>query len=180
MLSNYSTRINGKLNITDTSTLQPKSISPYTILANNTAATANVTAQQFRDTSGTYSGTITWTGTTAPSGATNHSYRLTQVGKCVTIYIALVYATNGSTLTALQVTLPTGAPTPIQPTGITSANSIIYPLSAQFSSSANVVANAGIRGALRNNASANGFELYLTFSGTAIANAIITCQYWTN
>jgi hypothetical protein len=149
-------------------------------MANNTNGTANATAQAYRDTSGVYNGTITWTGTTAPSGATTHTYRLTQVGKCVTIHVALIYATNGSALTGLQVTLPTGAPTPVQPTGITTANSYMYPISAQLSTSTNVLANAAVRGALRNNATANGFELFITFGSTGIANAILTCQYWTN
>ena len=180
MLSSYSTRINGKLNIADTSTLQRKSIPAYTILANNTVATANVTAQQFRDTSGVYSGTITWTGTTAPSGATTHTYRLTQVGKCVTIHIALVYATNGAGLTAVQMTLPSGAPTPAQPTGLTGALANMYPINGQIANVANTIIAGQTRGFLRNNTAGNGYEIILNFQTSALGQVGVIAQYWTN
>ena len=181
MLSTYSTRINGKLNIADTSTLQRKSIPAYSILANNTSATANVTAQQFRDTSGVYSGTITWTGTTAPSGATNHTYRLTQVGKCVTLHIALVFATNGASLTAVQMTLPSGAPVPAQPTGLTGSIFNMYPVKVELVNTSNqVILSSSARGFVRNNTGATGFEIYATFVGAAVGQVGVIAQYWTN
>lgn len=181
MLSNYSTRINSKLNIADTSNLQSKSISSYTILANNTNATANVTAQQFRDTSGTYAGTITWTGTTAPSGATTHTYRLTQVGKCVTLHIALVFATNGSGLTAVQMTLPANAPTPVQPTGLTGSIYNMYPVKCELVNTSNqVILSSSARGFVRNNTGANGYEIFITFSTAGPGQVGVIAQYWTN
>lgn len=183
MLTNYARTnlVNTKLNITDTSTLQPKSIPSYTFLANNTTSIGNATTQTFKDTSGTYSGTITWTGTTAPSGATNHSYRLTQVGKCVTLHIALVYATNGSALTAVQMTLPSGAPTPVQPSGLTAASTNMYPVNSQLvNSSNNVILSSTLRGYLRNNAAGNGYEILLNFISSAPGQVGVTLQYWTN
>jgi hypothetical protein len=165
----------------DTTAFQRKSIPSYTFLANNTTAMANATAQAFRDTSGVYNGTITWTGTTAPSGATNHSYRLTQVGKCVTLHIALVYASNGAALTAVTLTLPSGAPTPVQPTGLTGASSNMYPVNGQLASSANnSILSAASRGFLRNNAAGNGFEILLNFGSIAPGQLGVTVQYWTN
>ena len=165
----------------DTTAFQRKSLSANTIMANNTSATANATAQAFRDTSGTYSGTITWTGTTAPSGATNHSYRLTQVGKCVTLHIALVFATNGVGLTAVQMTLPAGAPTPVQPTGLTGSIFNMYPVSSQIVNSVNqLIFGSQSRGFLRNNTAANGFEIYITFSTSGLGQVGATVQYWTN
>lgn len=164
----------------DTTVFQRKSIPSYSILANNTSATANVTLQSFRDTSGTYSGTITWTGTTAPSGATNHSYRLTQVGKCVTLHIALVFATNGAGLTAVQMTLPSGAPTPVQPAGLTGASTNMYPVNGQIVNSANSILSSSSRGYLRNNTSGNGFDILINFATAALAQVGVTLQYWTN
>jgi hypothetical protein len=175
-----SNRINLKLNIADTSALQRKSIPANSFLANNTSAIANVTAQTFKDTSGVYSGTLTWTGTTAPSGATNHTYRYTQVGKCVTINISLVYATNGTQITRLVATLPSGAPTPAQPTGLTGASQIIYVTYAQLITSTNTTSNAIARSTFRNNAANNGFEFLIDCSILSAAQASITCQYWTN
>jgi hypothetical protein len=171
-----------KLNIVDTSTLQRKSLSAYTILANNTAATANVTAQQFRDTSGVYpNASVTWTGTTPPSGTNNHTYRLTQVGKCVTLHIALVYATNGASLTAVQLTLPSGAPTPAQPTGLTGSIYNMYPVKAEIVNASNqAILSSTARGFLRNNTAANGFEIFLTFSTASPGQLGVIAQYWTN
>jgi len=89
----------------DTSAFQRKNVAAYTFKANNTSAAANSTDQVFRDTAGTYSSTITWTGTTAPSGTANHSFRFTRVGKQVTANIHLNYGTAGSTFTAVQMAL---------------------------------------------------------------------------
>jgi len=176
-----SNRINLKLNIVDTSALQRKSIPAYTILANKTPATANATAQTFRDTSGVYDGSITWTATTAPSGATNHSYRLTQIGKFVTLNISLVYATNGNSTSAILLTLPSNAPTPAQPTGLTGANQYIYVLNCQLATSANLMAStAQTRGMMRNNSANNGVELFASWVGSSIAQVNLTIQYWTN
>lgn len=182
MLTNYARTnlVNTKLNISDTSVFDRKSISAYSFNANNTNVTANVTSQSFRDTSGTYNGTITWTGTTAPSGATNHSYRLTQVGKCVTLHIALVFATNGAGLTAVQMTLPSGAPTPVQPTGLTAASTNMYPVNGQIVNSANTILSSSSRGFLRNNSAGNGFEILINFATAALAQVGVTLQYWTN
>jgi hypothetical protein len=127
MLSNYARTnlVNTKLNISDTSTLQPKSISSYSILANNTNATANATAQIFKQFGNqTYSDSITFTGVSTPSGATNHSYRWSQIGNLVTLHITLTYATTGS-LSQVAIEIPDGLPAPILPTGLTANNDII-------------------------------------------------------
>jgi hypothetical protein len=176
-----SNRINGKLNIADTSSLQRKSIPSYTFLANNTSATANASAQAFKDTSGTYTGTITWSGTTAPSGATNHSYRWTRIGKMVTINISLVYATAGASLNQVVITLPADAPTPVQPTGLTSASNMLYPTIAQVNiGNQSTLTSATVRGMMRNNAANNGFEFLINTAAQASINAFVTCTYFTN
>ena len=174
-----SNRINLKLNIADTSTLQPKSIQAYSFLGNNTPATANATAQYFKDTSGTYTGTITW-GTSAPTGATTHTYRWTRIGNMVTLNISLVYATvsalaNGSVTFAL----PADAPTPIKPTGLNSASAYLYPAIGNTGTALTNIA-AAIRGGLRNNSSNNGFEIFVTFTASTAIYAQTTVTYYTN
>jgi hypothetical protein len=127
MLSNYARTnlVNTKLNISDTSTLQPKSISSYSILANNTSGTANATAQIFKQFGNqTYSDSITITGASNPSGAINHSFRWSQIGNLVTLHITLTYATVGS-LSQVAIEIPDGLPAPILPTGLTANNDII-------------------------------------------------------
>jgi hypothetical protein len=190
-VNNQTADANGNITIStssDTTSLsnrinlkQNSALTSYSFIANNTPSTANATAQQFRDTSGVYSGTITFTGTTAPSGATNHSYRLTQVGKCVTLHIALVFATNGAALTAVQMTLPTGAPTPVQPAGLTGSIFNMYPVTSQLVNSVNqVILSSQARGFIRNNTAANAFEIFITFSTAAVGQVGVTVQYWTN
>jgi hypothetical protein len=115
--SNYvatKTNVATKLNISDTSTFQRKSISSYSIMANNTPSAANTTAQVFNDSSyKTYpSANITWTGGTAPTTLTISTYSFTQIGKMVSLYILLVYTNSGSTPTSLTLQIPSDVPQP--------------------------------------------------------------------
>jgi hypothetical protein len=178
--ASLSNRINQRLLITDTSVFDRKLIPANSFLANNTAAAANSTATFFKDTSGTYTGTITWTGTTAPSGATNHSYRWTRIGKMVTLNIELVYATNGGAITALQIDLPSDCPAPAEPAGLTGASQNMYPVLIWTSSSTNVLLAAAHRGFLRNNAGNTGHDFLFNFTSHAPNTAHITITYWTN
>jgi hypothetical protein len=174
-----SNRINEKLSATDTSALQRKSIAAYSFSANNTSATANATAQYFKDTSGTYTGTITW-GTSAPTGATTHTYRWTRIGNMVTLNISLVYATvSASANGSVTFALPADAPTPIKPTGLNSASAYLYPAIGNTGTALTNIA-AGIRGGLRNNSGNNGFEIFVTFTASTAIYAQTTVTYYTN
>jgi hypothetical protein len=174
-----SNRINLKLNIADTSLLQSKSISSYTILANNTTASANAQALPFKDTSGTYTGSIAWNGTAPTSG--NLTYRWTRIGKMVTINISLVYANAGSANSTLTVALPSDAPTPSKPAGLTSALNNLYPIVGSVNiTNQSTLTNSGTRGFLRNNTANNGFEFNLGYTATTAVNAFITCTYYTD
>jgi hypothetical protein len=108
------TNVATKLNISDTSTFQRKSISSYSIMANNTPSAANTTAQVFNDSSyKTYpSANITWTGGTAPTTLTTSTYSFTQIGKMVSLYILLVYSNSGSSPTSLTLQIPSDCPQP--------------------------------------------------------------------
>ena len=163
----------------DTTVFQRKSISSYTFLANNTSATANATAQYFKDTSGTYTGTITWNGTAPTSGT--FTYRWTRIGKMVNINISLIYAVIGASNSTLTVTLPSDAPTPAKPAGLTSALNQLYPIVGSVNiTNASTLTNSATRGFLRNNAANNGFEFVLNYSAPTAANAYITCTYFTD
>jgi hypothetical protein len=180
MLTNYAktSLVNAKFNTTDTSNLQQKSLPAYSIPGNGTYQTANAQSIYFKDTSGTYTGSITWTGTTAPSGTTNHSYRWTRIGKLVSLNINLLYSTNGSALTAVTITLPSDAPIPSQPSGMTSANDNLYPIYAQIINPSNdLILASQIRGTLRNNSSNNGYEFNIGFATASPGQLTITIQY---
>jgi hypothetical protein len=97
------------------------SIGAYKILANNTNASAVPTEQVFKDiTEKTLSNTnIVWTGTTAPSGTSNHTYRWSQVGRLVTLRVNLIYTTaaNGVTMVSIPFDNMSDLPVPATVTG---------------------------------------------------------------
>jgi hypothetical protein len=182
MLSNYARTnlVNTKLNISDTSTLQPKSISSYSILANNTTATANAQALPFKDTSGVFTSSIVYNNGTAPTSG-NLSYRWTRIGKMVTINISLVYANAGSGNSSITIALPSDAPTPTKPAGLTSASNLLYPcLGGVNATNQSTLSNSAFRGFLRNNAANNGFEFFVNHGTTTPINVFVTCTYFTD
>lgn len=178
--ASLSNRINQRLLISDTSVFDRKQLPAYSFMANGTSTAANSVATYFKDTSGTYTGTITWTGSTAPSGATNHSYRWTRIGKMVTLNIMLVYATNGGAITALQIDLPSDCPAPVEPAGLTGASQNMYPVLIWTSSSTNILLGASQRGFLRNNTGNTGHDFLFNFTSHNPNTAHITITYWTN
>lgn len=177
--ASLSNRINTKLNISDTSVFDRKLIPANSFLANNTAAAANSVATFFKDTSGTYTGTVTWTGTTAPSGTTNFNYRYSRVGRAVNLSITLNYATQGNALTAMVVPFQADFPTPSQPAGLTSASDLLFPANVQFTvNNPQTLFNAVSRSYLRRNSSNNGFEIVSNFGSGAIRTALINVTYF--
>lgn len=164
----------------DTSVFDRKRIAPYSFLANNTNAAANSTTTAFRDTSGTYTGNITWTGTTAPSGATNHSFRIVQVGRMVTVTIFLVYATNGAGLGQVVLDLPASAPPVAEPPGLTGANQNMYPVTIWFAASNNSILSNAARGFIRNNPSNTANDIIIQASASAPNSVHLTVTYYTN
>jgi hypothetical protein len=178
--STLSTRIDTKLAITDTSVFQRKSLASYTFQANNTTATANATAQTFKDSgSKVYGGTLTWT-SASPSGASNLTYRWSQIGKLVTLRINISYAT-AATLTQLVATLPSDCPSPEIPTGLNAASTILFPVTGYLFTSPTTptpTTAAATIGYLRTNASNNGFEIVLLRGSGSVAAAYIIVNYF--
>lgn len=127
-----------------------------------------------------YTGTITWTGTTAPSGATNHTYNWSLTNNLVTLKITLVYATIGSALTAVSVTLPTDCPTPLKPTGLTAASNILYTGNGLFLNSLTGVPSASNRVLFKSNAANNGFEINSNGPSGGYLFTDIIVQYFTS
>ena len=177
--STLSTRIDAKVNISDTSVFQRKSVAAFTFRANNTASTANATDQVFRDSSTlTYSGTITWTGTTAPSGATSHRYRWCQIGKQVTITFTINYATAGSALSAVKLTLPVGCPAPTNFGTLTGANDILGSAWGFLGTATSTVSTGRVL--LQNNATNNGYEFNISAASANYKVAGFTLTYFTD
>lgn len=154
-------------------------INAYSFLANNTNASATPTEQTFENlTNQTYSGNIVWTGGSAPSGTTEHTYSLSQIGNLVTLIINLSYGTaGGATLTAVACELPSTAPTPTLPTSVSAVGEVLNYGSGLISAlkTANTVFNSV---ALRIK-STGVYEVAVTRTvGVAAKQAYITIQYF--
>jgi hypothetical protein len=158
-----------------------KSTSAYSIKANNTASTANETEFTFIQSGlSSYSGTITWTGTTAPSGTESHSFNWQQIGNMVQLNLNLHYATAGNGLTAVVMTLPSGLPNPVRPTGFTGASERLYIGSGRLSTTdTGNLSNAG-ECFLRTNAGDSGFEILISQASGNYKNVQLTIEYFTS
>jgi len=105
---------NGKIGASDTSVFQRKSISSYSVMANNTNAAANTTALPFHSApDAAYTGVIGFTtGSTNPSGASILRYTWNQIGNLVTFRFDFTYATASGSLTSIFWEVPSDMPQP--------------------------------------------------------------------
>jgi hypothetical protein len=164
----------------DTSVFQRKELPAYSFVANGTSVAANGAATYFKDTSGTYTGTITW-GSSNPSGTTNHNYKWTRIGKMVNLTVSLVYGTaSAANNTSLTFTLPSDAPTPSEPGGLTAASTYMYPAYCIGGNTLTTVANLGFRGGMRNNSGNNGYEVVMAFNASTFIYFVTTITYFTD
>lgn len=126
-----------------------------------------------------YTDTIVWTATTAPSGTTNFTYNWVKIGNQVTLTISLIYGTNGTGVTVVSMNLPSGAPTPIKPTGLSGASNILYQGSGKMMASVTSTTVVNSLASLRSNSANNGFELIIVQGSGTFTTASITIQYFT-
>lgn len=126
----------------------------------------------------TYASTITWTGTTAPSGTTNHSYRWVRIGTMVTLNISLVYGTAGSALTQVTMALPSDCPAPKEPAGLTAASTLQYP-GAGYLSTGPTAAGVASRVFMLANSGDNGYNIIIVAGSTNARVGQATVTYFT-
>lgn len=94
---------------------------------NGTTASWGAAAGQIDSARKTMSSTITWTGTTAPSGTATNTYRWSQTGKLVTLSVHLAYSIAGTSITEAKFDLPSDLPLPELPAGFsTSSDYSVY------------------------------------------------------
>jgi hypothetical protein len=162
---------------------QSTSLSAYSFRANNTNTTANATDNTFKDIAEqVYSGSITWTATTAPSGATNHSYRWSQVGKLVTLRLTLIYANAGVSVTSVTCGLPPDCPVPEIPSGSTANGSALYNGSGTLATAVvgdgmSPSVNGGIS-ELKINSGGTGYEIKIYRGSAGYRSARAVIQYY--
>lgn len=128
---------------------------------------------------GVFTGGITWTGTTAPSGTTSHSYNWQKVGNLVTLNVTLFYQNTGTALTSVVMDFMNNFPTPVKPDGLTNASEVLYNGSGDLRQTATSSVNLLASCLLRSNSSNNGFQLIITQASISAKIAKITIQYFT-
>jgi ribosomal protein L35AE/L33A len=150
----------------------------YTFRANNTNGTAVGQFQAFKNlTNQVYSGTIVWTGGSAPTIPTN-TYSLSQIGNLVTLIVNLSYANaGGGTLTSVAFELPNTAPTPALPTSVTSVGNVISYGSGTMTATKQIQSTLLSFCALRIK-STGVYEIAITRSVGTYTQAYATIQYF--
>lgn len=125
----------------------------------------------------TLASTISWTGTTAPSGTTNHTYQWTQVGKMVTVRFSLAYSVSGTALTEVLVDFPSDLPAPATVTGIAVTNNAYTGYGGFLTSIANPLVATG-RVGIKSTSGVYQIRCIAASANAAYAQLVVT--YWTN
>lgn len=138
---------------------------------------ANLIGTNLTYTNQTYTGTIVWTGGTAPSGATQHTYSLSRVRNLVTLTINLSYATaGGAALTSVAFELPNTAPTPAS---VTSVGEILNYGTGMLAVAKTIPTTNAAFCALRiKSTSPNVYEVIINRTASTYKYAYATIQYF--
>jgi hypothetical protein len=128
---------------------------------------------------GTYTGGITWTGTTAPSGTTSHTYNWQKAGNLVTLNVTLFYQNSGTALTSVVMDFMNDFPNPLKPDGLSGASEVLYNGSGDLRQTPTSTGIIPASSLLRSNASNDGFQLVITQGSISAKIAKITISYFT-
>lgn len=157
-----------------------KVLSGYSMLVNNTGVSAEAQGIYFRQSNLTvYTGTVTWTGTTAPSGVTSHTYNWIRIGNLVTLNITLFYATTGTGNTSVVIPFLSDFPTAVKPSGLSGVNNLLYNGTGDFRQTATSSTALINTVALKSNLDNTGFEIVMTQATTPTKVVKMTIQYFT-
>lgn len=127
--------------------------------------------------SAAYTGTLTWTATTAPSGTADHTHSWTRVGDMVFGRLTIAFATAGSAVTALVADWPTGWPDPEIPSSFNVASSRFVCGSGGLSTGiVNQIANNG-KPSIGLDATGSNKVLYLDSASTSARIAHFSVTY---
>ena len=154
-----------------------KSMGAYSFRVNNTNATANATETTYKSVAEqSFSPTVTWGGTTSPSGTLTANYSWEQIGIVCISRFNLIYTSAGSANTSAYFALPSDMPAPYIPSGFSGASAILYIGVGNFNTSLTTAATASYKAFIRRNSANNGFEVFVTGTGVnaLVLNASIT------
>lgn len=122
-------------------------------------------------------GTVTFTAGTAPSGASNLSYQWTQMGKCVTVRLNMLYAVAGATVTQVVVTWPADLPIPSAPMGFTGSGAGQYTGTGGAATLATSTPAAATKACIRLLSGVP--QLFATFTSASTMAFFLTVTYFT-
>ena len=154
-----------------------KSMGAYAFRVNNTNALANATETNFRSQAEqSFSPTVTWGGTAAPSSMLNANYSWQLIGTVCTSRFNILYNSPGTVNTSAYFPLPSDMPTPYIPNGFSVASAILYIGVGNFNASLTANATASYKAYIRRNGTSNGFDVFVTGTGVnaLVLNASIT------
>jgi len=155
------------------SSIPVPSQSAYTVLANNTNASAVPTEQVYKDVGQqTYTATPTWSGT-APTTILANTYEWSQIGSTVNVRISLSYNT-GQSSTSVILPMPADMPAPASITGFTGALDVLSYGSGMMLNATTSTAVTGARNCLlRRNAANTGYEFFVNVSIAVTTKVVI-------
>lgn len=157
-----------------------KILPAYSMLANNTGIPAIGQETYFRQSGmSVYTGSPTWSGGTAPSGATSHTYNWIRIGNLVTLNITLFYATTGTSNTSVVIPFLSDFPTPVKPSGLSGTSNLLYNGTGDFRQTATSSIALINTVALRSNSDNTDFEIIMTQASSSTKIAKLTIQYFT-
>lgn len=123
--------------------------------------------------------TVTFTAGAAPSGATNNTYNWTQIGNLVTYQFTLRYASAGTTVTAVNIALPSDMPNPVEQSGLTAASDNLAPLTMRATNGRSGTSTNGSSGSLRRNAGDTAYEFNAAIASGTYSVFMIFGTYFT-
>jgi hypothetical protein len=122
--------------------------------------------------------TISWTGTTAPSGTAQHFYWWTRLDQMVQLWVVLNYENASTSTSRVQIAWPSDVPAPFEWTGLTAADSILYSGFCSVASAPNGSGATG-RGYIRKHSSGTGCIAEGLFSSTTVRTVHLNFIYRT-
>lgn len=123
--------------------------------------------------------TITWTGTAAPSGATNNYISIVRIGSFVFIGLRLDYANAANAVTAMEFNLPSFAPVPRAILGAAADTEMLYTGSGIFSTNL-TTSTSTVRMSLFNSSSSpTGYVLKAAGTSGNYIGGLFQWQYFT-
>jgi hypothetical protein len=145
----------------------------FTVLANNTSASAVPTEQVFKDVAQqNYTETPTWS-TSAPTTILANTYEWSRIGSTVNVRISLSYDT-AATNSSVILPMPADMPIPASITGFTAASDILSYGSGMMLVTKISTAVTGARNCLlRRNAANTGYEFFVNVSVAVSTRVVI-------